>query len=58
MIEVIVTVRDAVFAAMMAWTGIEGGDAAPGAGPKDREHDRAKPPPIEKQVERPVIRWR
>jgi hypothetical protein len=57
MIDVIVTVRDAVFVAMMAWTGIEDDAAAPWASARDRDHDRTRQPPIEKQVGRPVISW-
>jgi hypothetical protein len=58
MIEVIVSVRDAVFAALMAWGGVGAADDAATPGPKAHTQHRDKPPPIEKQVERPVIRWR
>lgn len=48
MIEVIVGFRDAVFAALVAWTGA--GDAGePPQAAKDKE-PRGKPAPIEKPV--------
>lgn len=48
MIEVIVNVRDAVFAALVAWTGV--GDAEPPKAYKD-QMSRGKPVPIEKPVQ-------
>jgi hypothetical protein len=48
MIEVIVNVRDAVFAALVAWTGV--GDSEPPKAHKD-EMQRGKPAPIEKPVQ-------
>lgn len=45
MIEVIVNVRDAVFAALVAWTGV--GDVEPAKPHKD-ELSRGKPAPVEK----------
>lgn len=53
MIEVIVGFRDAVFAALVAWTGVPDGDAPMAA--KDKE-PRGKPAPIEKPVETPAPR--
>jgi len=49
MIEVIVNVRDAVFAALVAWTGV--GDAEPAKPAKDMDMKRGKPAPIEKPVQ-------
>lgn len=48
MIEVIVNVRDAVFAALVAWTGV--GDADPPKPVKD-QISRSKPAPAEKPVQ-------
>lgn len=48
MIEVIVNVRDAVFAALVAWTGV--GDSEPAKPHKDQA-ERGKPAPIEKPVQ-------
>jgi len=48
MIDVIVNVRDAVFAALVAWTGV--GDGEP-ARPHKEEMSRGKPAPIEKPVQ-------
>jgi hypothetical protein len=51
MIEVIVGFRDAVFAALVAWTGtgdVDGPQAA-----KDKDTPRGKPAPIEKPIDRP-----
>ncbi len=45
MIDVIVNVRDAVFAALLAWTGV--GDAEP-ARPHNEEMSRGNPAAIEK----------
>ena len=45
MIEVIANVRDAVFAALVAWTGV--GDAEPPKPVKD-QISRSAPAPIEK----------
>jgi hypothetical protein len=47
MIEVIVNVRDAVFAALVAWTGV--GDADPPKPQKD-QLSRGQPASIEKPV--------
>jgi hypothetical protein len=56
MIEVIVNVRDAVFAALVAWTGV--GDAEPARPAKDQEVQRGKPAPIEKPVaQQPTKVW-
>ncbi len=49
MIEVIVNVRDAVFAALVAWTGV--GDGEPVKAHKDQDTVRGKPAPIEKPVQ-------
>jgi len=55
MIEVIVGVRDAVFAALVAWTGVpDTGDSAPMAA-KDKE-PRGKSAPIEKPIDQPAPR--
>lgn len=48
MIEVIVNVRDAVFAALVAWTGV--GDADPPKPVKD-QISTGKPAPAEKPVQ-------
>jgi hypothetical protein len=48
MIDVIVNVRDAVFAALVAWTGV--GDAEPVKPQKD-QMTRGKSAPIEKPVQ-------
>ena len=48
MIEVIVNVRDAVFAALVAWTGV--GDSEPPKPHKD-QLERGKTAPIEKPVQ-------
>lgn len=48
MIEVIVNVRDAVFAALVAWTGV--GDVDPPQPVKD-QISRSKPVPAEKPVQ-------
>jgi hypothetical protein len=48
MIDVIVNVRDAVFAALVAWTGV--GDAEPPKPVKDQITRSAKPVPAEKPV--------
>jgi len=48
MIEVIVNVRDAVFAALVAWTGV--GDAEPPKPHKD-QMSRGQPASIEKPVQ-------
>ena len=56
MIDVIVNVRDAVFAALVAWTGV--GDAEPARPAKDMEAQRGKPAPIEKPVpQQPAKVW-
>lgn len=47
MIEVIVNVRDAVFAALVAWTGV--GDVDPPKPLKDQV-SRSKPAPVDKPV--------
>jgi hypothetical protein len=52
MIEVIVGFRDAVFAALVAWTGV--GDAEPPKPAKDKDTPRGKPAPIERPVEQPA----
>jgi len=52
MIEVIVTFRDAVFAALVAWTGVTEAEAPKAA--KDKDQMRGKPAPIEKPVEQPA----
>lgn len=52
MIEVIVNVRDAVFAALVAWTGV--GDSEPAKPAKDQETMRGKPAPIEKPIQQPA----
>lgn len=49
MIEVIVNVRDAVFAALVAWTGV--GDAEPPKPVKDQVSRASKPIPAEKPVQ-------
>jgi len=55
MIEVIVGVRDAVFAALVAWTGVpDTGDSTPMAA-KDKE-PRGKSAPIEKPIDQPAPR--
>jgi hypothetical protein len=55
MIEVIVGFRDAVFAALVAWTGVpDGGGDSPKAA-KDKE-PRGKNAPIEKPIEQPAPR--
>ena len=51
MIEVIVNVRDAVFAALVAWTGV--GDSEPAKPLKDKDIVRGKPA-IEKPVHQPA----
>jgi len=51
MIEVIVGFRDAVFAALVAWTGA--GDAESPKAAKDQDTPRGKPAPIEKPIEHP-----
>jgi hypothetical protein len=51
MIEVIVGFRDAVFAALVAWTGAGDVDSPKAAKDKDTMH--GKPAPIEKPVEHP-----
>ena len=56
MIEVIVGFRDAVFAALVAWTGVGDIDAHGPKAAKDKEAPRAKPAPIEKPVETPAPR--
>jgi hypothetical protein len=48
MIDVIVNVRDAVFAALVAWTGV--GDSEP-AKPQKEQMQRGKPAAIEKPVQ-------
>lgn len=48
MIDVIVNVRDAVFAALVAWTGV--GDADPPKPLKD-QISRSAPAPVEKPVQ-------
>jgi hypothetical protein len=48
MIDVIVNVRDAVFAALVAWTGV--GDSEPAKPAKDQVV-RGKPAAIEKPVQ-------
>jgi hypothetical protein len=53
MIEVIVGVRDAVFAALVAWTGAP--DAEPPKAVKDHE-PRGKLAPIEKPIKEPAPR--
>ncbi|MDP3735992.1 MAG: hypothetical protein Q8R02_01305 [Hyphomonadaceae bacterium] len=53
MIEVIVGFRDAVFAALVAWTGVPDGDTPKAA--KDNE-PRGKSAPIEKPIEQPAPR--
>ena len=56
MIEVIVNVRDAVFAALVAWTGV--GDAEPARPAKDMEAPHGKPTPIEQPIARqPIKIW-
>ncbi|HOZ28273.1 MAG TPA: hypothetical protein PLH23_03565 [Hyphomonadaceae bacterium] len=56
MIEVIVNVRDAVFAALVAWTGV--GDSEPAQPAKDQDMKRGKPAPIEKPVQQqPTKVW-
>ncbi|MBK8839283.1 MAG: hypothetical protein IPO30_11480 [Hyphomonadaceae bacterium] len=56
MIEVIVNVRDAVFAALVAWTGV--GDSEPAQPVKDQDMKRGKPTPIEKPVQQqPTKVW-
>jgi hypothetical protein len=54
MIEVIVGVRDAVFAALVAWTGVPDSDSTPMAA-KDKE-PRGKSAPIEKPIDQPAPR--
>lgn len=51
MIDVIVNVRDAVFAALVAWTGV--GDGEPPKAHKD-QMQRGKPAPVEKPVQQQV----
>ena len=51
MIEVIVGFRDAVFAALVAWTGA--GEANGPQAAKDKDTPRGKPVPIEKPIEHP-----
>ena len=51
MIDVIVNVRDAVFAALVAWTGV--GDSEP-AKPHKEEMTRGKSAPIEKPVQQQI----
>lgn len=55
MIEVIVGFRDAVFAALVAWTGAAAtdGDMLKAAKDKDKTHGK---PAIEKPVEQPAAR--
>lgn len=53
MIEVIVGFRDAVFAALVAWTGAT--DAEPPQAAKDKD-PRGKPTPYEKPVKEPAPR--
>ena len=53
MIDVIVGFRDAVFAALVAWTGAP--DAEPPKAVKDHE-PRNKPIPIEKPIKEPAPR--
>jgi hypothetical protein len=49
MIEVIVNVRDAVFAALVAWTGV--GDAEPPKPVKDQVSRSSQPAAVEKPVQ-------
>lgn len=49
MIEVIVGFRDAVFAALVAWTGASDAEGPKAA--KDKDMARGKPVPIEKTLE-------
>ncbi len=51
MIEVIVGFRDAVFAALVAWTGA--GEATSPQAAKDKDTPRGKPASIEKPIEHP-----
>ncbi len=53
MIDVIVNVRDAVFAALVAWTGV--GDGEP-ARPNKDDASLGKPPAIEKPVQQQAPR--
>lgn len=56
MIEVIVNVRDAVFAALVAWTGV--GDSEPAKPVKDQDMKRGQTAPIEKPVQQqPTKVW-
>lgn len=52
MIEVIVNVRDAVFAALVAWTGVS--DSEPAKPAKDQETMRGKPAHVEKPIQQPA----
>ena len=54
MIEVIVGFRDAVFAALVAWTGVPDGGDSPKAA-KDKE-PRGRTAPIEKPIDQPAPR--
>ena len=56
MIEVIVGFRDAVFAALVAWTGAGDIDAHGPKAAKDKDTPRGKPAPIEKPVDQPTPR--
>ena len=53
MIEVIVSFRDAVFAALVAWTGAGDGEVPKAAKDKEPPH---KPAPIEKPTDQPASR--
>ncbi|HVY88536.1 MAG TPA: hypothetical protein VG942_06685 [Hyphomonadaceae bacterium] len=55
MIDVIVNMRDAVFAALVAWTGAADGTAAitPAKDKAATVATHGKPAPIEKPVEQP-----
>ena len=52
MIEVIVGFRDAVFAALVAWTGA--GEAEGPKAAKDKDMTHGKHAPIEKPIEHPM----
>jgi hypothetical protein len=56
MLEVIVGFRDAVFAALVAWTGVGDGEGGGMKAAKDKTPPMHKSLPADKPVERPAPR--
>jgi hypothetical protein len=56
MIEVIVSFRDAVFAALVAWTGVGDGEAETVKPAKEKSPPIHKAMPVEKPTDRPTSR--